>query len=148
MRRNNYRALASLLAPLIFCAGCFPFHYTTRPGVQGIVVDQSTQSPITNNVSVSLASFYGYWDETNKVHVCETNIITTANTDLAGTFKIRPAKKWGIYIVPMDVFSRPYELIISRTNYELKKIEFSHNPMATGKGATVQLGNIQLIPEK
>ena len=70
------------------------------------------------------------------------------NANASGVFVITPIRKWGIYIVPMDVFPRKFEVTINRTNFETTKIYFLHKPMTTGRNAITKLGNIQLNPEK
>jgi hypothetical protein len=38
-------------------------------------------------------------------------------TDVNGRFAIPPTKKWGVYIVPMDVFAAHATLVVRRDGY-------------------------------
>ena len=132
---------------LTFCTGCFPYRYTVRPGVKGLVVDGQTKLPVVN-ATVTLASIVGTGNWTNDVVIWQTNTVAVTNGNQCGTFCIPPKRKWGIYIVPMDVFLSSYEVTIQKTDYTTLKISFLHDPMAAGKNATTNLGNIELNREK
>jgi hypothetical protein len=131
----------------IFCAGCFPFHYCEQPGIRGTVVDQQSGLPLTNAL-VDLAVIYGFRDETNSVDVWKTNSIARTNVNFSGSFEIPPVRKWGIYIIPMDVFPRDYKIRASAVDHVEKDIYFMHCATCTGKNTLVGFGNIPLRPEK
>jgi hypothetical protein len=110
-------------------SGCFPYHYATRPGLFGTVIDASNHKPITG-AEISYGSI-------------ATNLTQTA-TD--GTFLIPPEKEWAIWIFPQDVFNMPYSVFIQKVGYEPYNFHGAFNPTDHGKYALKQLGVISLKP--
>ncbi len=89
----------------------------------------------------------GHRDETNQVDVWQTNHLTSLNCDAAGAFALVPQKKWGIYIIPMDIFPGMFEITIQCTNHELVRTNFLFDPMSQRKKAIMNLGQITLPPK-
>jgi hypothetical protein len=112
-------------------AGCFPYQYTIRPGVSGSVVDDLEATPIPN-ASIVVHTHY------DAKHTGETRI--TPNPD--GTFFLAPAKKWGIYVMPMDVFFPWSDATVEATGYQKKDFRLIDDPMGRSK---VVLGEVRLI---
>jgi hypothetical protein len=119
-----------LLFPvLLTTSGCFPYHYTARPGITGTVVSAASQQPV---VGAGIA--FG-----------RTNAII-AQTATDGYFAIPPKKRWGIWIIPQDVFTRYYEVSVRRDGFQDYETEVGSNPADVGKRATKQLGVISITP--
>lgn len=118
-----------LVSICITASGCFPFRYTMRPGVAGTVVGADNQKPIGGaDVLFGLST---------------TNF---TQTDTDGSFLIPPQKKWGIWIIPQDVFHRSYSVTILHAGYEPYNSRGSFSPADQGKNALKQLGVISLKP--
>ncbi len=95
--KSRRLARTLLLAGLIIgLTGCFPMHFIMRPGISGTVVDDATPRPVVDTIV------------TLRMRTVRGEITTSASapaaTDAKGAFAIAPARRWGIYIVPMDVF--------------------------------------------
>jgi len=81
-----------VLSAFLLCSGCFPYQYTTKPGVSGTVLDADTRKEIHGaNVTLTTYSF-----PQNKEN------IETTTTQMDGTFVIQAEQKWGLYMVPLD----------------------------------------------
>ena len=118
-----------LLSVCLASSGCFPYHYTDRPGITGTVVSAASQQPV---VGAGIA--FG-----------RTNAIV-AQTAADGSFEIAPKKQWGIWIIPQDVFTRRYAVSIRHDGFQDYEAEVLSNPADGGKHATKQLGVISISP--
>jgi hypothetical protein len=119
-----------LLIPVCLAtSGCFPYHYTDRPGINGTVVNAASQQPV---VGAGIA-----FGRTN-------DIVTQTTAD--GSFAIPPKKQWGIWIIPQDVFTSRYAVSIRRDGFQDYETEVLSNPADGGKRATKQLGVISITP--
>jgi hypothetical protein len=118
----------SFVLPLIFCSGCIiiPYHFTARPGANGIVEDEQIGIPLAN-VHVVLSTVYGTGNgnPTNEIVTWFTNELVSTSSKDNGTFQIPPKKQWGLLIIPSDHFPRDYELKAESTNYYPAKIHFN-----------------------
>jgi hypothetical protein len=110
--------------------GCFPYHYTLRPGVTGVVLDARTGSPVANaTVAVRSRDFHG--------QIGEVTLATGAD----GKFHLAPEQRWGIYVVPMDVFGPWVDAAITAPSYETKTFKLTASAMGPRE---VALGEIRL----
>lgn len=121
-----------LLLPICFLmAGCFPYHYTTSPGLSGTVVNAETRKPLAG-------AAISYSGRTN-------NTVVTFSAD-DGSFSVAPERKWGIWIIPQDVFMMPCTISFSHAGCETNYVKFSFSFAMTGKDATKQFGIVALKP--
>jgi hypothetical protein len=120
-------ALESLL--LIFCSGCFPYYFTTRPAATGVIVDANTRAPIAGaEVVVTRERVEGR--------------VGKASSQSDGTFHTPSAHMLGVYIIPGDVFPFPFTLTIRHDGYQDYVQRISHRAM--GDGSAHLFGEIQL----
>ncbi len=121
--------LAAVLVFVGSASGCFPYHFTTRIGISGTVVDARNSTPIPDaTVIIS--------DPANQQ-------VASASTDASGRFRIAPHRVWWIYIVPMDAFPYRTPATISALGYESTSIAVVTNPMGPKE---LSLGEIHLEP--
>jgi len=92
----------SLFTLCIAASGCFPYHYTTRPGLAGSVVGAESHAPLAG----AGISFGG------------TNATAVAFSAADGSFVVSPKRQWGIWIIPQDVFAMPWSVRVYHTGYE------------------------------
>jgi hypothetical protein len=118
---------AAVLVSALLVSGCFPYHFTARAGISGVVVDSASSMPIPN-ATISLRDRPG-------------RSAASAYTDADGSFLIAPRLVWGIYIVPMDVFPYRTDATISALGYESVSLPVLPNPRGE---RVVSLGRIQL----
>jgi len=140
-RRTMRRLRASIpvIALTLVITGCFPMRFTVRPGVSGVVYDNQTGALLVGaEVFFSKApyTFYHFTNQTVEGVTAEATTpppppqppsldaaIRNASppvvfTDVTGWFAIPPAKKWGLYIVPMDYFPPRPTLVIRAEGYD------------------------------
>ena len=117
------------------CCGCFPYHFTISPSVAGRIVDDNTGAPVDGaEVIVSRASYEfsnNAFDPVthqlkpgaepqppplNEAIRCARPPVATTTAD--GAFAIPPQKRWGLYIIPMDLFEPRGSLVIRRQGYQ------------------------------
>ena len=67
---------------MLLCSGCIPYHFTTRPGASGVVLDARTGVPIVG-AAVSVAPVRG------------DDPAGTATTETDGSFRVPPRRQWG-----------------------------------------------------
>jgi hypothetical protein len=126
------RKFASIIPVCVLCltaCGCFPYHYTNRPGLAGTVVSAQGDVPLAG-AGISFG----------------TNTTALAFSSADGSFYVPPKRRWGIWIIPQDVFPLHWTASVSHSGYETSHREFSFLCSATGKAATEQLGVISLNP--
>ncbi len=70
--------------------------------------------------------------------------LTTSRED--GSFSIPPEKKWGLWIIPQDVFFMNWRVCVQHADYETNCVQFPFRASATGQSATMQLRSIPLLP--
>ena len=111
------RLLPALLVTLAL-GGCFPYHYTQRPGVTGTVVDAQSGAPIRG----ALVSVVGYGMRSRP-----QDDVFDVRTAADGRFEIFPVQQWNIYIVPMRPAPIPVALKVLASGYRDldKEISFS-----------------------
>ena len=122
-----------LLQIVLSLTGCFPVQYTDIQGASGTVVDQKTYKPISGAHVVLTPSKLS--DPKGKSEVV---------TNDKGEFLIKPKKKWGIYIIPMDPYYFDVEISINAKGY--KPTTKVHRAYSTGP-AQMKFGEIQLERE-
>ena len=120
------------IAPVSVLAvsGCFPYHFTTRAGVSGVVVDSRSAMPVSD-ATIILSDRPG-------------RSPATAHTDVNGDFIMAPGKAWAIYMIPMDVFPGRTDAAISAPGYEGVSLTVKYDPWSR---RAVSLGKIQLQPQ-
>jgi hypothetical protein len=113
----NQRLPVVLLVALSV-GGCFPYHYTQRPGATGTVVDAQSGAPIRG----ALVSLVGYGMSSRP-----QDDVFDARTAADGRFEIVPVKQWNIYVVPMRPAPVPVALKVRAKGYRDldKEISFS-----------------------
>ncbi len=111
-------------------SGCFPYHYTIRPGLSGTVVAPESNTPLAG----AAISFGG------------TNTTAVAFSTEDGSFLVPPKRRWGIWIIPQDVFAMSWSVRVYHPGYETNFTQFRFAASATGKDATVHLGVVSLKP--
>lgn len=122
-----------LLLPMCLgIAGCFPYDYTIRPGIAGTVIASDSHRPISG-VSIIFGPSDG-----------PTNAVGYTATD--GSFSVPPMEQWGIWIIPQDVFTRPYPVSIRHDRYQPYETNILSNPAQRAKYATRQLGVVAVTP--
>ena len=119
-----------LFALCVTMSGCFPYHYTTRPGLSGTVVSAASHMPLAE-AGISFG---------------RTNTTIVAFSTADGSFAVSPRRQWGIWIIPQDVFAMPWTVCIRHAGYETNYTQFRFSAAATGKAANMQLGVISLKP--
>ena len=125
-RPLNITAIKSLIL-VFFCflsASCWPMRFVTSPGAKGVVVDSRDHRPLQNvEVFVSRVGFdppetknpftgrlepvYGPYDtfQPPSLEKALTSVRSpTVITGPDGHFFIPREARWGIYIVPMELF--------------------------------------------
>jgi hypothetical protein len=127
----------SVFAVAVALTGCFPMRFTKRPGVSGSVVDSQTRMPISGAEVFFTRAPYTFYRFTNTTVSGRREESKTAPrpqppqldfaisnalppfvlTDANGRFAIPPITKWGIYIMPMDVFPVGATLVVRRDGY-------------------------------
>lgn len=107
------------VAALGLGAGCFPYHFTLRPGAEGHVRDTATGTPIQGAVvMVSPSNNKGPRGQ--------------STTDCQGEFQVPARRLWWFYLVPQDVFPLPFTLSVRHEGYQTLNIEFLHRAMEGG----------------
>ena len=132
--------------------------YATSPGATGTTVNSETGAPvagaevfisralfsrpaITNAITGEVQSVDATTDHllppslTEAVANCRTPIVVTGAD---GRFSIPAERKWGVYIVPMDVFP-PYGTLVVRCAGFADTIRFVYAPPTV-----VEVGEIRL----
>jgi hypothetical protein len=117
MKRKN--TFAFLLVSLLLCSGCFPYHFTRKPGVSGNVIDARTGKSI-QGAQVRLTT-YSFPKQEEKLES------TTTQED--GSFIIPPEQIWSLYIVPLDPGQMKGILSIQLEGYKQFVKEFYINTM-------------------
>jgi len=120
--------IVSLLALCLAVSGCFPFHYTTRPGLSGAVVSAESHAPLAGSV----------------ISFGRTNPTPVTCSAADGSFRVSPERQWGIWFIPMDVFLGEWSVCVHHRGYDTNCTQFLFNPATIGKSATMQLGVISL----
>jgi len=123
------RATTVILTSALVCA-CFPYHYTERPGVNGLVLDSDSGAPIPNT-SIEI--------ESRKIDKSTQQTQVTAKTD--GSFNLQAKQFWGVYIIPMDVFGPWSDAIIAAPGYETVTIKLAASAIGPSR---FSLGTIKL----
>jgi hypothetical protein len=117
-----------LLLLTLAASGCFPYHYTTRPGINGTVLSAATGQPILQ-AGVTLSG---------------ANTTTSTATAGDGSFSIPPCRRWGIWIIPQDVFASRWTVCVGHSGFKTNCTDFLFKVSATGEAAQTNLGVISL----
>jgi len=114
-RRFQFCTYLWLMALCVMATGCFPYHYTTRIGFSGRVVDAENNKPLAKaQISMTAGG--------------RANEIIVAFTRLDGSFNVPPQKKWGIWIIPQDYLGWQHAggtACVRYAEYETNCIAFS-----------------------
>jgi hypothetical protein len=121
---------AVLFVVSLLVSACFPYHYTRRPGVTGVVLDAESATPLPN---ASIVVQSRNLDESTR------QIQGTSGFD--GTFHLAPQQFWGIYIIPMDVFGPQSIATIAAPGYATVTTRLASSAMGPSR---VALGAIML----
>ncbi len=122
--------MAILIVALLY-SGCFPYHFTEKPGVSGTVLDARTGIPIPG-ATVCLTSYPFAVNETK---------IETSTTQGDGSFLIPAQQRWSLYIVPLDPGPMKGIISVQAKGYKEFVKEFHLNTMGP---ATTKMKNIPL----
>jgi hypothetical protein len=120
------RILGIVIVALI-ASGCFPYHFTDRPGVSGRVIDAETEAPIERA------------DVTLQIKMSDEEIAAVSAPD--GQFMIPAKQSWGIVIAPFDPLAHIWHVKIQAPGYE--KYDERFVTSTTGPAMT-ELGPIRL----
>src|SRR2546430_9867348 len=82
------------ISMMLLCSGCIPYHFTTRSGASGVVLDACTGVPIVG-AAESVAPVRG------------DDPAGTRQTDTDGSFLVPPRSHGGAYLVPSYHFPFP-----------------------------------------
>jgi hypothetical protein len=132
-----FRRFSGLIALCLLCSGCWPMRFTASPGATGMVLDAHSHVPIagaevfvsrarytlplvTNSVTGEIEAVGCTVDQL--VPPSLSAAVTNARPPIVitgsdGRFSIPPLKRWGIYVVPMDVFAPKGTLVVRREGY-------------------------------
>jgi len=132
---NGAIYLLALMTLGLCCTGCWPYRFTTSPGVTGMAIDDKTEAPVDGAeafVSRATDRFakvafdpitdqFKHGDTPQPPSLSEA--ISSARlpaviTGPDGRFSIPQEKRWGLYIIPTDVFTPRGSLIIRREGYQ------------------------------
>lgn len=161
---KNLLQLSGLIAAGLLSSGCFPARFTTSPGATGVVLDSQTRAPISHaELFVSKAN-YQLPVVTNPVTGKSEEVVPATEDQLVaptldeaikkrrvpvvftssdGKFSIPPQTKWGIYIVPMDIFGPQGTLVVRCEGYtNIIKFIGSHT------NQTIDVGEILLEKQR
>lgn len=97
------------LIPLFSASGCFPYHFTMRPGAAGQVIDSASKRPI-EGAKVTLTTYSaGNKDEDVSVKTRDD-----------GSFIIPADRKWGIIIIlgPFDPLPLNGQVSVRANGYQ------------------------------
>jgi len=125
---NAHRVI--LIVAGLCLAGCFPYHYTLRPGISRSVVDSQSHTPIAEAAVV--VHTHIRFSEIRDVRLAP---------DSDGIFCLPPSLQWGVYVVPMDVFFPWSEVTIEAPGYEKKDLHLRASAMGPSK---FDLGEIRM----
>lgn len=126
--------LALVLASVVGLVGCFPYHYTLRSGVTGVVLDSATSAPIANATVTIRTRDSSH--QTGEV---------TATTASDGAFRVVPKQRWGIYVVPMDVWGPWSEASVLAPGYQGKSLKLNASAMGP---KDLALGDVRLTRDR
>lgn len=101
------------------CSGCWPWRFTTSPGVSGIVLDAETRSPVGRAETVISLSKYPPDSPKDALEHTRNPFVTT---DDAGHFLIPNERRWGIYIWPVDALPEFGLLVVRHDGYQTSSI--------------------------
>ena len=130
--RAGIRKVLEICILALVASGCFPYHFTERPGVSSRLVDAETEAPI-ERADVRLQI----------LQVAEEELAAWSGPD--GQFIITAKQVWGIVIVPFDPIAHVWRLSIQAAGYENYEEKFVTSTM--GPAMTV-LDPIRLLKDK
>lgn len=119
---------------ILVCTGCVPYHFTTRPGAIGTVIDAESKLPIAG-AAITLKSS-GFPEKHTEVSIL---------TETDGQFLIKPLQNWSLYIVPMDPLPLKSVVTIRSNGYSEIQKEFRVNTMGP---SMTNLGIIEMKSQK
>jgi hypothetical protein len=112
-------------------SGCWPYHYTSQPGVSGVVVAAPGANPLAGaQVALAVQIRNG------------TPTILEVATDEQGRFKLSPQRLWSMFVVGQEAFP-PRKCVVSVTAPQFVKISRDINCSEMGPAHT-DLGTIAL----
>jgi Carboxypeptidase regulatory-like domain len=126
------RDLLPLILVTLALGGCFPYHFVTRPGISGTVVDEVAGVPIANATVILRQA------PTRPPNIIEE---PSTATDANGKFQMPPKRMWWIWIVTMENWPSPYVVEVRAPGYA----DASLNIQAWETGpAVMPLGRVRL----
>ncbi len=129
---NRKYFLHGLVAFMLFvCSSCMPYHFTSRPGAIGTVIDAENSQPI-EGATVGL-------DVMRSIEHKGEYLSTTTGAD--GKFQIPAAQRWSLYMVPLDPAPLSVLITIKKLGYEEFTKEIGTHTMGT---AITDLGNVSI----
>lgn len=118
-------AVAAVSALMTGCV--IPYHFITRTGAVGTIVDSQTKKPVVG-AAVSMKG--------------DTSTAST-KSDKNGQFSLPAERSWGIYIIPEELWPQPDLLTVERKGYVKYRREIRIFP--TGRCAD-SIENVGTIP--
>ena len=116
-----------ILAAVFVCAfcttGCFPYRYTSRPSVTGVVVDTSG-SPVS---SADVALYWGGDDAFPLTPSTAPEIREITTSD--GRFALPPEHKWNFGLLAYHDLPMPWRVCARRAGYEPVQIDIELYPV-------------------
>ena len=109
----------ALVLIFLLCSGCFPYHYTKKPGVSGTVLDTTTEKPV-EGAEVVLTT-YSFPENKEK-----TETMTTMKD---GSFLIPAEQDWGLYMAPLDPAPLKAKILVQMNKYKQFVKDFYINTM-------------------
>jgi hypothetical protein len=138
MKQNRYWVVA---IAAILCAGCFPAQFTKRPGVQGVVVDDTTGRPLANASVVVYRLDWDYAASARPRTLKPTGEPARNCSNADGRFDLPCDWYWGVYIIPADVLAPGARLEVAATGFATYRRDYV--PRLNG-GSTFDAGTIRL----
>lgn len=134
--RRSILTVAGLLAAACLCSGCWPMRLTSSPGASGVILNSQTRAPVAGaQVVVSLSKY----PPDSVADALEKARAPKVVSDASGLFSVPPERRWGIYILPMDIFPQFGLLVLKHDGYQPGLVP-------VWSRSTTNLGPVLLVP--
>jgi hypothetical protein len=113
------------------CSGCIPLRFTTSPGASGRIVDAKTHLPVPGAELVISRSTYPPASADNAFANGRSPTVMSSGN---GQFSLPLERRFDLYFLPVDAFSRFGLLVVKREGYATTCVPFwSHSVAALGE---------------